>query len=108
MAIPAGEWAAELDAFTKRNVGRLASLEVDDPDLGAQSQERDYPFLGATWDHHDERVEIMLGDFEGVRRHLTRGIAGVTAVDVMQDDQGRDAVLRIGHGVGQTILSFSR
>ena len=108
VAIPTGEWAAELDAFTKRNIGRLASLEVDDPDLGAQAQERDYPFLGATWDHHDERVEIMLGDFKGVGRHLTRGIAGVTSIDVMQDDKGRDVILRIAHGAGQTILSFSR
>jgi len=108
VAVASSDWAAELDAFTKRNIGRLASLEVDDPDLGAQAQERDYPFLGVTWDHHDERVEIMLGDFKGVGRHLTRGIAGVTAIDTIQDDKGRDAVLRVAHGAGQTILSFSR
>jgi nucleotide-binding universal stress UspA family protein len=67
MRIPTADWAAELNAFTKRNVGRIAAVEVDDPELGAQAQEHDYPFLGVSWDHHDERVEIMLGDFVGTR-----------------------------------------
>ncbi len=106
--VPAADWAVELDAFTRRNVGRLAALEVDDPEIGAQAQEHDYPFLGATWDHNDERVEIMLGDFEGTGRHLTRGIGGVTAIDILRDEKGRDWILRIAHGRGQTILSFAR
>jgi nucleotide-binding universal stress UspA family protein len=101
-------WAEELEAFTKRNVGRIAALEVDDPDIGAQAQEHDYPLLGVSWDHHDQRVEIMLGDFEGVRRHLTRGISGVTAIDLLKDESGRDAILRIAHDPGQTILKLKR
>ena len=76
--------------------------------MGAQAQEHDWPFLGATWDHHDERVEIMLGDFDGVGRHLTRGIAGVTGIDLLQDETGRDWILRIAHGRGQTLLSLKR
>jgi len=106
--IPTADWAAELNAFTKRNVGRIAAVEVDDPELGAQAQEHDYPFLGVSWDHHDERVEIMLGDFVGTRRHLTRGIGGVTAIDILRDEKGRDWILRIAHGRGQTILALSR
>ena len=106
--IPKSEWAAELDAFTRRNAGRLAALEVDDPEIGAQAQEHDYPVLGTTWDHHDERVEIMLGDFEGTGRHLTRGIGGVTAIDILREERGRDSILRVAHGKGQTILSFQR
>jgi hypothetical protein len=102
------EWAQELEAFTRRNAGRHASLEVDDPEMGAQSQEHDYPFLGAAWDRNDQRVEIMLGDFDGVGRHLTRGIAGVTGIDILRDENGRDQVLRIGHEPGQTILSLDR
>ncbi len=106
--VPMKDWAVELDAFTKRNIGRIAALEVDDPELGAQAQEHDYPFLGVTWDRHDERVDIMLGDFKGVGRHLTRGISGVTAIDLMRDDKGRDWILRIAHGTGQTILALTR
>jgi nucleotide-binding universal stress UspA family protein len=31
------EWAAELELFTKRNIGRVAALEIDDPELGCPS-----------------------------------------------------------------------
>jgi nucleotide-binding universal stress UspA family protein len=107
-SIPLDNWATELDAFSRRNVGRRASLEVDDPELGAQAQERDYPFLGATYDHHDQRVEIMLGDLAAGKRHLTRNIGAVKAIDIMRDEQDRDWILRVAHGNGQTILALSR
>ncbi len=108
VALDPTRWADELNAFTKRNIGRVAALEVDDPEMGAQAQEHDYPFLGVTWDHHDERVEIMLGDFAGVGRHLTRGISGVTGIDLLKDEKGRDWILRVAHAPGQTILSLKR
>ena len=105
--VPHERWAEEFAAFTKRNAGRRASLEVDDPEFGAQAQEHDYPFLGVAYDHHDDRVEIMLGDFIGVQRHLTRGISGVKSVDRLIDGNGRDRILRIAHGDGQTILTLA-
>ncbi|HEX7121766.1 MAG TPA: universal stress protein [Gemmatimonadaceae bacterium] len=108
MQFPEERWAQELQDFTRRNAGRRASLEVDDPDLGAQAQEHDYPFLGAAYDHHDRRVEIMLGDMMGVRRHLTRGIGDVRAIDILRDEKGRDRALRVAHGEGQTILTLAR
>lgn len=99
-------WARELADFTRRNTGRRTRLEVDDPDIGAQFQEKDYPLLGAAFDHHDCRVELMLGDFEAGGRHLTRGIADVRELEVLRDEQGRDRVLRIAHGRGQTLLTL--
>jgi hypothetical protein len=107
VALPRPDWGPGLDAFSGRNLGRRGTLEVDDPDIGAQAQEFDYPLLGATYDPHDERVELMFG--EGLRGspHLTRGIAGVTAIDVLSDDQGRDMAIRIAHGAGQTLLTFA-
>jgi nucleotide-binding universal stress UspA family protein len=85
------EWPSQLDEFTRRNVGRRGVLEVDDPELGAQAQEHDYPFLGATYDRHDGRVELMLGELG----------------DVLTNERGRDLALRIAHGAGQTLLTFS-
>ena len=82
-------------------------LEVDDPEIGAQAQQRGYPFQGAAWDHHDRRVEIMLGHLSSTS-HLTRGIGDVRSVDIMQDAAGRDLALRVAHGEGQTILTFAR
>jgi nucleotide-binding universal stress UspA family protein len=107
-SIPRDHWAKELDAFTRRNLGRRAALEVDDPELGAQAQEHDYPLLGVAYDRHDERVEIMLGDLDGGTRHLTRGIANVREITLLPDEAGRDWILRVAHGRGQTILKLSR
>lgn len=106
--IPEHEWAACLEAFTRRNAGRVATLEVDDPEFGAQAQQHDYPFVGAAYDRHDRRIELMLGDMESSTRHLTRGIGDVRHLDLLKDAAGRDWVLRIAHGSGQTILTLAR
>jgi nucleotide-binding universal stress UspA family protein len=103
----ASHWAALLEDFTRRNAGCRSTLEIDDPDIGAQQQEIDYPFLGASYDGHDHRVEIMLGDARPDGRHLTRSIGGVREIAVMQDDEGRDHVLRIVHGESQTLLTVA-
>lgn len=101
------EWSERLEEFTRRNVGRPATLEVVDPDIGAQVEEKGFPFVGAAFDPRDGRVQIMVGDFGG-DRHLTRNIAGVTAVQVLRDRKGRDMLLRVGHGRGQTLLTLER
>jgi nucleotide-binding universal stress UspA family protein len=104
--LPHMDWALRLDSFSHRNAGRRGTLEVDDPEIGAQAQEFDYPLLGAAYDPHDQRVELMFGEERGGCRHLTRGIAGVTGIDVLRDDHGRDLAIRISHGTGQTLLTF--
>ncbi|HEY6828274.1 MAG TPA: universal stress protein [Gemmatimonadaceae bacterium] len=101
------DWTLQLDDFTRRNVGRRGVLEVDDPELGAQAQEHDYPFLGATYDRHDGRVELMLGELGDVGHHLTRSIGAISSIDVLSNERGRDLALRIAHGAGQTLLTFS-
>ncbi len=101
------EWSAKLDEFTRRNIGRRGTLEVDDPDLGAQAQEHDYPLLGATYDPHDGRVELMFGELGNVGRHLARSIGDVDSIDTLRNEKGRDIALRISHGAGQTLLTFA-
>jgi nucleotide-binding universal stress UspA family protein len=100
------EWAVQLDGFFRRNYRRRTALQVDDPQLGAQSQETGYALLGATYDPHDRRIELMLGDATGGTRHITRSIAGVTAVAVLSDAWDQDVALRVEHGDGQTLLTF--
>ena len=101
------DWSSKLDAFTRRNIGRRGTLEVDDPDLGAQAQEHDYPLLGATYDPHDGRVELMFGELGEVGRHLTRSIGDVDEIDTLTNEKGQDIALRIAHGAGQTLLTFA-
>jgi nucleotide-binding universal stress UspA family protein len=106
-AVAHGDWGAQLDAFSRRNVGRRGTLEVDDPEIGAQAQEFDYPLRGAAYDSHDQRVTLMFGELAWGAPHLTRGIAGASAVDILQDERGRDLALRVAHGAGQTLLTFA-
>lgn len=101
------EWSERLEEFTRRNAGRTGTLEVIDPDLGAQIEEKGFPFVGASFDPRDGRVQIMVGDFAG-DRHLTRNVMGVTAVQVLRDRKGRDMLLRVAHGRGQTLLTLER
>ncbi|MEO7085680.1 MAG: universal stress protein [Gemmatimonadaceae bacterium] len=105
--VPASDWSKALDEFTRRNSGRRGTLEVDDPEIGAQAQEFDYPLLGATFDSHDQRVELMFGDDGAARRHLSRGIGNVKSIDILRDDAGHDLAIRIAHGSGQTLLTFA-
>lgn len=108
VSVPQVEWVVRLNEFTKRNIGRRGVLEIDDPELGAQAQEHDYPLLGATYDFHDGRVELMLGDLGSVERHLTRSIGDVRAIDILTTADGRDIALRIAHGAGQSLLTFTK
>lgn len=101
--------AEHFEEFSRRNSGRVSSLEVIDPDLGAQIEHRGMPFVGASYDPRDGRVHIMFGDpcADG-GRHLTRRIDGVTAVQVLRDRGGQDVLLRVAHGRGQTLVALGR
>lgn len=102
-------WPRALDEFSARNEGRRATLEMNDPELGARAQEIDYPFRGCVYDPFDGRLAIMLGEGHPGTRHLMRGISGVVEVDILRDESGRDRVLRIAHGRrgGHTMLIFT-
>jgi hypothetical protein len=81
-------------------------LEVIDPDIGAQIEERGVPFMGASFDPRDGHVHIMCGRHEG--GHLTRSIGAVTGIQVLGGRDGTDAFLRVAHGRGQTLLTLER
>ena len=100
------EWAAVLADFSRTNVGRRTRLELDDADIGAQSQETNYPLRGIAFDPHDERLSIMLGGLTTAEPHLTRNIERVISVDLLTDRNGNDVALRVRHGAGQTLLTF--
>lgn len=100
------EWAERLEEFSRRNIGRIATLEVIDPDFGAQVEEVGMPFIGAAFDPRDARVHLMFGADRRV--HLSKNIAGITAVQLLRDRSGRDRILRIAHGRGQTLLTLER
>jgi hypothetical protein len=102
------DWNTALDAFTRRNAGRLARLDLDATAANTHTAEVvGYRFVGATYDPHDERVDLMLGDDPTQARRLTHTIGGVKAVEIVAEEDGRvDRVLIITDATGTTTLSF--
>lgn len=97
------EWAAALDAFTRRNVGRSVMLEVDDPENGAHVAGHGYALMGVTYEPKAHRVEIMLGDTSRPLHHLTRSVMHPEAITMTASPGGGGEVLDIRHGRGHTI-----
>ena len=100
------EWPARLADLSRRNKGRRVTLEVDDPEFGAQAQVTNFPFLGMDYDRGDDRIAIMLGDPTGGASHLTHSVASPVAVEILEGRDGRTAALRIEEAMGQTLLMF--
>jgi universal stress protein E len=101
------EWIAQLDGFSRRNEGRPVVLEEDAPDFGAQLVASGLRLLGATYDRHDRRVELMLGDGAAGGRRLTHSIGDVHAVAILTSEHARDTALSVRHGAGQSLLTFA-
>ena len=98
-----GDWGAALDAFTRRNIGRWAVVEVHDPEIGAQTLGRG-ALSGATYDPHDERVEIMIGDAARANHHCMHAVAGVDSIAMTAKERTQTEVLELRHGRGHTLV----
>jgi hypothetical protein len=96
------EWTTMLHDFTRRNAGRMATLEIDDPEYGAQIQDASHPLLGVAYDTRDERVEIMLGEQGSTENRITHTIPGATSVECAADGSGE--TLRVTSGRAHTLL----
>ena len=64
---------------------------------------RGYALNGVTYDPHDHRVEIMVGNDAEPLRHLMHSIPHVESIDMTTDDDGHE-VLELRHGRGHTLV----
>jgi len=99
----ASAWGELLDAFSRRNVGRTVTLDVDDPTVGEQLQARNYVLHGLVYDPHDRRVECMVSTLDADSDHLTRLIGRVKSIAFRARD-GHDRALEIEHEKGYTTI----
>ena len=106
-ALARTEWSAALAGFTHQNAGRRSTLEADDPDLGAQIREDQYPLIATNYDDGTGAVELVLGEIGGVGRQLIRRIGGVDSIEVLRNEAGQAIALRMSHGAGQTLLTLT-
>lgn len=98
------EWDSALSTFSKHNVGRLCTIEIDQAEVGAQIEGRSVPFVGAAYDHADNSVELMFGEQRLAGRHFSNAIRNVTSIDLEVNNDGRDHFLRIANKEGQTLV----
>jgi len=101
------QWSAALEAFARHNAGRRSTLEADDPDIGAQAQENDYPLISVSYDDESGRVELLFGEIGGVGRQVSRSMGDVDSIEVLRNETGQEIALRMSHGAGQTLLTLA-
>jgi nucleotide-binding universal stress UspA family protein len=101
-------WVKEMRDFSRLNVGRRTTLELNDPEVGAQECGRNFPLWGVTYDPKRDRIEIMLGRSGTVEGHLTHSIPGPRDLEVEYDDKGLAKALQIRLRQGQIVLRVHR
>lgn len=99
-------WAETLRSFNARNLSRSMDLEILTVALGAQAEVRGMTLNGVAYDHHDGRVQVMLG--AGGLSHITHSIDDVTSIDMLTADKPSQDVLRITNKDGESILTATR
>ena len=100
-------WGPQLAAFTRRNAGRAAHLEIDTTDIGAQAQVVGFAFTGVDYETTSDSVHLMFGDLEKGTSHLTHSIRHPEAVELQRRRDGKDLALRVGHQGGYSLLTFA-
>lgn len=103
--IPKKEWTGFFDSFSRKHEGWLVKLEILDPEIGAQVEERELSLEGITDEWH-EKVGNTITIMTGVKPddHITHSVTGPTSVSLEQTDEGADAALAIKSGDGVTTL----
>jgi hypothetical protein len=100
------EWDRCFEDFTRRHEGRLATVWVIDPRLGAQIEARGLPFDGISADAKG-RGPIMLQLGRAVGGNVEHPVDDPSQVWLEVTDEGKDAALEIlSEGGRKTILEF--
>jgi hypothetical protein len=106
--IPRSRWIAFLDDITREHQGTPVSLEILDPELGAQPQLDDVPLQGISADErpagsHD--VNIIVG--EEVNPPVTHIVPHARRLYIARSETGDDQSLEIeGNDGSRTIVRF--
>jgi hypothetical protein len=85
------QWKLVFDSFSRVYEGSSATLEVLDPELGAQMEVENQPFRGISYDKSG--IELAFNTRDG--RHLTHIIPHPTLVQIEEGDDGLVAALGI-------------
>lgn len=101
------DWSTALESFSRHNAGRRSTLEADDPDIGAQAQENDYPLISVNYDDRSGRVELVFGEVGGVGRQVSRSMGDVDSIEILRNETGQEIAMKMSHGAGHTLLTLT-
>ena len=106
--IPRDDWPEFLDGFSLQHAGWLVTIELLDPDLGAQTLAREIPLAGITADLRGAgKGEITIIAGRAGEDHVTHGIVEPVRVFLLQNPEGADEALEIeAPGDVRTIIQF--
>jgi hypothetical protein len=104
--IARNQWRGVLDDFSRKYRGKLVSLDVLGPSLGAQPGVRDLPLIGIAAEPGAQGA-ISIAAARSADDHLTHTIQSPTHIWIERSDEGTDVALEVESADGlKTILRF--
>jgi len=107
VSLTASEWPTLLEDFAMRNLGRRASLIIEEHRGPPQSVVRDWTLSGVHCDRNAGSIAIMLADPGDPQRHVSHLVAQPTVLALQGASAGCDDLLVVGYADGQLTLSLS-
>ena len=108
VVIPRADWREKLDEFSTAHEGWRVSLELMDPEIGAQPEIDDLPLVGVTADLKEKDATIVIAAESKPGDHVTHIIHMPARVQLEQNDAGADVALEIeSKDHGKAILRFT-
>jgi len=101
-SVPHAEWFSFFEGFTRRHLGRPATLWILSPQIGAQVEGRDLPLEGIVSDSLATSITIQLGGRPG--RNVEHPVSHPVRVWLELTEEGDDAALSIESADGTTTV----
>lgn len=103
--IARNQWPSFFDGFSRRHEGWLVTLEVFQPEIGAQVEERDLALEGVTAELGNGgkgKIEIMIGGTP--HHHITHIVLNPVEVSLEHTEDGANHALAIKSADDATTL----
>jgi len=106
--IPRADWRTKLDEFSTAHDGWRVSLELLEPEIGAQPEIDDLPLRGVTAELNVKEPTITIAAESAGGDQITHIIRTPMRVQLEQNDQGADIALAIeSQDRAKAILRFT-
>jgi hypothetical protein len=99
------EWPSFFDGFSRQHEGWLVTLEIFQPEIGAQVEERDLALAGVTAELGNgdkDKIEIMIGGKPN--QHVTHTVLNPVEVSLEHTEDGVNHALAIKSADDATTL----